>query len=106
MQRPSSKWGEIRAANNKAGAPSSWDLIRQNHERNRITPPSSPQSSHPSDPNGGRNTEGGIYDPYNSPDSHSTTAIDEHEKKWDKRALDETQFEAVLEAEKRRTSQA
>jgi hypothetical protein len=104
VQRPPSKWGEIRAANNKAGAPSSWDLIRQNHERNRIA--SSPQPSpHPGDPNEDRNTGGGTHDPYNSPDTYSTTAIDENEKKWDKRALDETQFEAMLEAEKRRTSQ-
>lgn len=41
---------------------------------------------------------------HDSPDLDSSIAIDESERKWDKRALDEAQFEAVLEAEKRRAS--
>ena len=34
----SSKWEQIRAANSHASRNSSWDAIRQNHERNHINP--------------------------------------------------------------------
>ena len=105
VQRPPSRWDQIRAANNRGGTLSSWDLIRQNHERNRLLPPSPSQPSTDSrNPvaAGGDRTHGS----YDSPDSDSSTAINEHERKWDKRAIDEAQFEAVLEAERRRASQA
>lgn len=84
VQRPPSKWEEIRAANNKSGSLSSWDIIRQNHERNRGI---------------GADSTG---DRHNSTDLDSS--INKSEKQWDSRALDEAQFEAVLEAERRRAS--
>ncbi|CCM05169.1 uncharacterized protein FIBRA_07378 [Fibroporia radiculosa] len=35
--RPASRWQEIRAANSRgAGLPSSWDVLRQTHERSRL----------------------------------------------------------------------
>ena len=40
-----------------------------------------------------------------SPDSDSSIAIDKNDKQWDNRAFDEAQFNAVLEAERRRASQ-
>lgn len=107
VQRPPSKWDEIRAVNNKGGTLSSWDLIRQSHERNKMSPPSSSQpSTHSSNPVGGAAREGGIHGSHDSPGLDSSIAIDEDGKKWGKRALDEAQFEAVLEAERRRASKA
>ena len=108
VQRPPNKWDEIRAANNKAGSLSSWDLIRQNHERNKISSLSSSQPSIRSrHPTGGPTGADGVHDRDGSPASFdSPTALDKNEKQWDSRALDEAQFEAVLEAERRRTSQA
>lgn len=41
-----------------------------------------------------------------SPDLNSSIAIDKNEKQWESRAFDESQFEAVLEAERRRASRA
>jgi len=105
VQRPPSKWDEIRAANNKAGSASSWDLIRQGHERNRISsPPSSQPSTRSRNLIGGAVGAGGAGDRDGSPDLDSS--IDKSEKQWESRALDEAQFEAVLEAERRRASQA
>lgn len=101
VQRSPSKWDEIRTANNKTGAPTSWDLIRQSHERNKMPPPPSAQSSTSRSSAGGTIREG-TYEPYGSPDLDSSLGIDEN--KWDKRALDEAQFEAVLDAERRRAS--
>ena len=72
-----------------------------------MSPPLSSQSpTHSHDPVGGAAGEDGKHDSYNSPDQNSSIAIDENERKWAKRALDEAQFEAVLEAERRRASQA
>ena len=102
IQRPTGKWDEIRAANNKAGTLSSWDLIRQSHERNKTPPLSSQSTTRSGNPNGSSTGE----DRYNSPDLDSSVTIDENERKWDKRALDEAQFEAVLEAERRRASKS
>ena len=34
---PSTTWERIRAANAKQAQPSSWDSLRQNHERTRIS---------------------------------------------------------------------
>lgn len=96
-QRPPSKWDEIRAANNKSGSPSSWDLIRQNHERNKMSLSQSQSSAHSRNPAGRADgTEA----------SNSSIAIDKNEKQWENRAFDESQFEAVLEAERRRASRA
>lgn len=108
VQSPLSKWDQIRAANNKGGTPSSWDLIRQRYERNKIASPSSSHSStHSPNPAGGTARGDGTYGSYDSSDeTGSPVAINENEKKWDKRAFDEAQFEAVLEAERRRASQA
>ncbi|KAH9837134.1 uncharacterized protein C8Q71DRAFT_756910 [Rhodofomes roseus] len=37
QNRPKSRWGDIRAANTRGGAQqSSWDVLRQSHERNKI----------------------------------------------------------------------
>ena len=102
---PPGKWDEIRAANNKGGSASSWDLIRQNHERNQIVSPSSSQSpNHSQNLTGGANGTNGSYN--DSPDLDSTIAIDKNDKQWDNRAFDEAQFNAVLEAERRRASQS
>jgi len=38
---PTSKWQQIRAANSRTSTNSSWDAIRQSHERKRIDDPSS-----------------------------------------------------------------
>ena len=46
------------------------------------------------------------HDPDNSPDLDPSTTTDKNDKRWDGRALDEAQFEAVLEAERRRASRA
>jgi hypothetical protein len=67
--------------------------------------PSQP-STHSRNPVGSAAGGSGAQDSYDSPDLDSSIAIDENEKKWAKRALDEAQFEAVLEAERRRASQA
>lgn len=107
VQRPPSKWDEIRAANNRAGAASSWDIIRQSHERNKMSlPPSSQSPSRSRDPIGGAAGADGVYDRVNSPDHDSSIPIDKNEKQWDSRASDEARFEAVLEAERRRASPA
>jgi len=57
----------------------------------------SPPSSRPHHPTG----EG-----EDSNDLDQSVAIDKKEKKWDNRASDEVQFEAVVEAERRRASRA
>jgi len=66
-----------------------------------------PPSSQPStrNPTGAARADG-TYDREDSPDLDSSVTVDKNEKRWDSRAFDEAQFEAVLEAEKRRTSQA
>lgn len=66
-----------------------------------------PPSSQPSirDPTGAARADG-TYNRDGSPDLDSSVTVDKDEKRWDNRAFDEAQFEAVLEAEKRRTSQA
>lgn len=105
VKRPPSKWDEIRTANNKAGSPSSWDLIRQNHERNKMSlSPSSQSSTRSHTPAGGAAGTDNPYDRDGSPGLDSPVAIDKSEKQWDSRAFDEAQFEAVLEAERRRAS--
>ena len=106
VQRLPSKWDEIRAVNNKAGSPSSWDLIRQSHERNKMSLPPSSQSSTRFNPTGGAAGTDGTYNRDGSPDPDSSIAIGKNEKQWESRAFDEAQFEAVLEAERRRASQA
>ncbi|KAF9650044.1 hypothetical protein BDM02DRAFT_3268241 [Thelephora ganbajun] len=107
VQRPPSKWDEIRAANNKAGSASSWDLIRQSHERTKMSlPPSSQSPTRPRNSTGDAATADGTHDHDDSPDLDSSIAIDRNQKQWDTRAFDEAQFEAVLEAERRRASQA
>jgi len=74
----SSRWGQIRAANSNTGRLSSWDTIRQAHEHNRV------QSS-------------------SSSGSQQHEALDFERKEESTRALDEAQFDAMLEAERRRT---
>jgi hypothetical protein len=45
-QRPSSRWDEIRGVNSNKAPASSWDVLRQKHERTQIsaTPDISPQT--------------------------------------------------------------
>jgi len=74
----SSRWGQIRAANSNTGHLSSWDTIRQAHEHNRVQSPSSSRSQ-----------------------QHE--ALDFERKEESTRALDEARFDAMLEAERRRT---
>lgn len=65
------RWDEIRAANSRSTSQSSWDTIRQRHERDRLFSTSN--------------------------DSSSTTSTEAHE-----RAAAQAQFDALLEAERRR----
>lgn len=68
-------------------------------------PLSSQSSTGPRNPTGGARADG-TYDRDGSPDIGSSAAVDKSEKQWDSRAFDEAQFEAVLEAERRRASKA
>ena len=47
----------------------------------------------------------GTFNHGGSPDPDSSIAIDKSDKQWDNRAVDEAQFSALLEAERRRASQ-
>jgi len=66
-------------------------------------PPSSQSSTHSHNPVGGT---GGTYSRDNSTGPGSSVPVDKDEEQWDSRASDEAQFEAVLEAERRRASRA
>lgn len=75
MSRPDptplrTRWDEIRAANLRSVGQSSWDTIRQRHERSRLPDSSAPPS-----------------------DSSSITEADE-------RAAAQAKFDALLEAER------
>jgi len=80
---PSGRWDQIRAANNKKGPVSSWDVIRQNHERNHINASGDSQSQD---------------------SDHDGSAFEAKEDTT--RALDEVQFDTMLETERRRTSRS
>lgn len=71
--QPKNRWEEIRAANARsAGYVSSWDTIRQRHERNRLPyPTSSPSNDTPS-------------------------------SGMDDRTVEQAKFDAMLEAERRK----
>ena len=68
-------------------------------------PQSSQSATRSRNPTGEAGAEG-TYDRGGSPDPDSSTPIDKNERQWDSRASDEAQFEAVLEAERRRASRA
>jgi hypothetical protein len=71
--QPKNRWEEIRAANARSvGYVSSWDAIRQRHERSRL--PNSTSS------------------PSNDPPSYG----------MDDRTAEQAKFDAILEAERRR----
>ncbi|KAG1881766.1 hypothetical protein C8R48DRAFT_682144 [Suillus tomentosus] len=73
VTQPKNRWEEIRAANARsAGYVSSWDTIRQRHERNRLPYPTSSPSNDP--PSSG----------------------------MDDRTAEQAKFDAMLEAERRR----
>lgn len=59
--RPQTKWDQIRAENARnAGRPSSWDILRQQHERTRI--PSSSSTSTPDNSRDDRTLEQARFD--------------------------------------------
>jgi len=66
------RWDQIRSANSRKSSNSSWDVIRQNHERTRILHSSS---------NDGQ-TEGGV------------------DERNDDRAAEQARFNAMLEKER------
>ncbi|KAG2159958.1 uncharacterized protein EDB93DRAFT_30480 [Suillus bovinus] len=71
--QPKNRWEEIRAANARsAGYVSSWDTIRQRHERNRL------------------------------PHSTSSPSSDPPSSGMDDRATEQAKFDAILEAERKR----
>ena len=67
-------------------------------------PPQSPTRSRY--PIGGATGSDGSHEPDDSPNLNPSNPIDKNDKQWDTRAPDEAQFEAVLEAERRRASRA
>jgi len=79
----SGRWDEIRAANSKSGTLSSWDLLRQAHERSRVQNQTESGSQEPEEPSDFDNKG----DPTRPPS-------------------DEARFSAMLEAERRRSSQS
>jgi hypothetical protein len=71
--QPKNRWEEIRAANARSvGYASSWDAIRQRHERNRL------------------------------PNSTSSPRNDPPSSGMDDRTAEQAKFDAILEAERRR----
>ena len=74
-----SRWDEIRAANARAGRSSTWDVLRQSHERNQI-PGNSQSTEVPSGP------------PLDDADAE--------------RAREQARFDAWLEAERKAAGRA
>lgn len=96
--RPPNKWDGIRAANAGPTKPSTWDILRQQHERPRVPVPDSNPSPSTDDPDNSISS-----DPWGSQSRPAGTS-ELGARAEAERMAEQARFDAMLEAERRRSA--